>query len=478
MSTVRRASGPAARAACFIAAQYIAAHVARAEEATDDWRSRPRVEPADEGGDHAVDPGTSPRGTDDRASERDEDKALALPRALLTPPRLVLDAALLPVRGLLYLAHRYKIPDRVIDLLYNDERTAAIIPTLSFFGSEGVTVGVTAFHEGWGRHHERVAIAAKFGGHYTQAYEASFEAPNVAGSPFGLDVMTRFEMSENLHFFGYGPGDLEETAPASNLGPRDAHVETTFSERRGLIALRPSWAFGKSVRVALEGIYNQRDFGPREDPEHDPSIETVYDVGQLPGFTSGYALMEGLLDFRIDTRAPKGPTSSGLYLDVFGGGAPPQHGFGFAHYGAEATGYIDLYHGDRILALHFAHEGVAGDDAAIPFADLPRLGGPRALRGFDRDRFRDNLTALATIEYQYPVHEYLSASLFVEMGSVGHDYLELVTPENYRFSGGGGLFLHAEDTKILSLQFAYGEGFHAIFTTDPLVAFSRSAEEL
>lgn len=450
-----------------------------APTAAPEWRSRDRVNPADDGKENRAN-ADKVRPVDHEPTVEGEDFALALPRLILAPPRVVLNVAYLPLRGLLHLMGRYKIPDRVIDFLYNDDRTAAILPTFSFLGGQGVTVGVSMFHGGFGRHEERIAFAAKFGGRYVQSYSLELTAPSVAGTPLEVEVATRFEVEPDLRFFGYGPSPETDAVPSTLVGPRDAHVETRYRQQRGMVRARVGWRFTNSIDLGLIGTLNRRDFGENETEDAtEPSIDRVYDTAEIPGFDRGYTLVEPLVDFTADTRFPKGVTASGVYFNAFGGGAPPQNGYAFAHYGAELAGFIDLFMGDRILALHAAHESVVGDDAEIPFADLPRLGGPRRLRGYDLHRFRDKHTALATIEYHWPIHEYVSGVAFFEVGSVGKDYEEMVDPESYKLSGGGGLMFRSRHTKLFSLQVAYGDAVQFFLTSDPLVAFSkRGGEEL
>ena len=445
----------------------------------DDWKRRDRLHPADDGEDNLAFPEAARNSTGEDGIEG-EDVALALPRGLLALPRAVIVTAFVPLRGLLHLVGRYQIPERVVDLLYNDERTAAIIPSISFFGSQGLTVGATAFHEGWGKHHERIALSAKFGDRY-QAVELDFTAPHVAGTFFGVEVTTRFERGTRRKFHGYGPQeaeDAEDRPPSAPVGPRDAHVETEFEQTRALTMLRAGFELHESVNLGAVGILNARSFGPDRQEGGEPSIEQVYDTSQLTGFDDGYELGEALLDFRVDARVPPGATESGIYLHAFGGGAPPQNGYQFIHYGAVLAGYIDLYAGDRVLVLRAAHEAMFAGDDQIPWADMPRLGGPQALRGYDLHRFRDKNTAVVTAEYHYPIHEYVAGLVFVDVGSVGRDYEVMINPDNYRVGAGGGLMIRTKESKLFTIQVGVGDGVQVFFTSDPIPAFSKRFQQL
>lgn len=448
------------------------------EEDADAWKTRARVHPSDDGEQNPADPSRA-RPVDGEDGIEPEDIGLALPRLILAPPRIALNIAYLPVRGILHVLGRYQIVEHVIDILYNDERTAAILPSFSFLGSQGVTVGATAFHGGWGKHDEKVSVSAKFGGEFVQRYELEFTAPRVAGTLLSLDVSTRFEMQPRLRFYGYGPGKIDQDLPEEPGGLRATNVQTRYRQRRGIILFRPGFRLTDEIDLGVQGTFNTRAFDADiDESETDPAIDEVYDTARIPGFDDGYSLAEGLLDFRVDNRFPRAFTNKGVYFNAFVGGAPPQHGYKFLRYGAEFTGYIDIYHGDRVLALHAAHESVYGEDNEIPFAEMPRLGGPRRLRGYDKDRFRDKNTLLLSAEYHYPISDLVQGVVFFEAGSVGRDYEQLFTPDSYKFGGGGGLHFQYHDKSLFNIQAAYGEGFEFFVTTDPLVSFSKKGEQL
>lgn len=445
---------------------------------TEAWRNRPRVIPGDDGSGLELQPEAA-RQTVEEPGVEPADAALSLPRAILGVPRAVMYAIFLPVEGLLYVAGKYEIPDHVIDFLYNDERTFAVLPYFSFLGGQGVTAGFSAFHSGLGRHNETISFSAKFGGRYTQAYDLDFEAPRVGGSPFSIEIGTRFEIEPRQNFWGYGPGPATDGPLQEDLGPRQAHVKTIFQQQRGLVRMRPGVAINDAVNLGVVGTLNNRQFDPKlNEVEPEPSIADVYDTAEIPGFDDGYTVAQALLDLRVDTRKPLGAPSSGLLLEVIAGGVPPQLGWGYIHHGAAITGFIDLWGGDRVLVLHASHEAVIGDDDEIPMADMPRLGGPHRLRGWDLNRFRDQNTGLLVVQYNYPVHEYVTGSLFVEMGSVGRTYEQMVQPENYVFGGGGGLTVHTKETRLFGVQLAGGEGVQVFITTDPFSSFSKRGAEL
>ena len=411
-----------------------------------------------------------------------EDIGLFLPRAVLFVPSWTLKAIFWPLQKAIRFTERHYLIERVRDVLYNDERTAGIIPVFSFLSSVGPSGGVKLFHDNLGGFGERVALNASFGGRYTQAYQLTFDADRLLGSRFWLKSLSRFEIRPNMLF--YGLGDAPERTTGTNLGPREAAVETRYRQTRMLALAGAGYTIGRPgglTKLGMTGILNHRDFeGARASDlgEGERSLTQTYDTARLPGFDHGANTLELNGNVVIDTRDNEGATSSGAYLEAFGGGLVPQHQYRFAHYGAELTGYINLYQHTRVLVLRLAHEAVAGDDDKIPFADLPRLGGPSRLRGFRLDRFRDKTTAVATVEYHYPIHEFIAGSLFLDAGRAAPDYKSLVDLPQWHLGGGGGIIIRSKKSVLFTLDVAYGDGVNVYFTTDPLRAFAGRSEQL
>ncbi|WP_437957521.1 BamA/TamA family outer membrane protein [Sorangium sp. So ce119] len=411
-----------------------------------------------------------------------EDVGLFVPRGLLFVPRMALKVLFWPIQSGLRLIERHHVIEHAEDVLYNDERTGGVVPVISYQTDLGPSFGFKAFHDDVGGHDESVSFDARFGGRYVQAYQLVFDAEHVLGSRFWIESLVRFEIQPRLLFQGFG--DAPGASDGSGLGPRDAAVETRFRQTRMLALARFGYAIGRPgglTKLGVTGILNHRLFsdaraGELESGEH--GIGEVYDTSRIPGFDGGTRTVELDANVIVDTRDQEGATGSGVYLELLGGGVVPQSLARFAHVGAELTGYIDLFGRTRVLVLRGVHEAVAGDDDEIPFAELPRLGGPSRLRGYSLDRFRDRTAAVATAEYHYPIHEYVAGSLFIDAGRVAPTYASLFSLEDFRLGGGGGFIVRSKTDVLFTLDIAYGDGVNVYFTTDPLRAFARRGEQL
>ena len=406
------------------------------------------------------------------------DVTLFVPRLVLGVPRLAIRLVFWPVQKTLAFMDEHAVVQRVKDVLYNDERTAGIVPKLSVDSFFGVSLGAKAFHENLAGHGEAASIEARFGGFYRSAAQLAFRANHFGGSPLWLESLTRQDSKPGLLFEGIGEPAVR--ADGHDLDPRQAAVETRFHERRLLALLRGGYSIDLRhglLQLGATALYSVRDFGPRQAGD-DPSIETVYDTSKLIGFDRRVPVLESDLNFVLDTRDVAGATSSGTYLEAFAGHGKGAPGYDFWHHGAEAVHYFDLYRKTRVLIVRGVVEGVEGASEKIPFAELPRLGGPNRLRGYPLDRFRDEKALLGTLEYHYPIHQFVSGALYVDVGKVSRSYSGMLDRNAWKVGGGGGFIFRSRDKLSFAFDIAYGDGLQLLLTADPLRAFAKRDTEL
>lgn len=416
-------------------------------------------------------------------STEPEDYYLLLPRILLFPPNLVLKLIAMPLRGAAILIDRYHLIEHTKDVLYNDARTAGVLPAFGYQSGYGFTYGLKAFHDDLFGNDEELNVAAAFGGILVQGYGASFVGDQIAHTPLWVEARASYELKPALFFQGIGNEPVSDPTPG--VGPREAQVATRFREGRAMGKLTLGASIGDKgdrSHVGVTGLFNKRTFGRERNDFDEPSIEEVYDTSQIEGFDEGATVLEVTPTFVYDSRNYEATPSEGVYLDMFGGHtAPITSDADFWHYGAAFATFIDLYRGTRVLSIRTTLEAVHGNDDDIPFTELMKLGGPNSLRGYQLDRFRDKLSALGTLEYRYPVHQLVSGEVFLDVGRVGRTYTEVFDREglkDFHFGGGLGFVFHSEDKIFFKAQAAYGEELLFFLSTDPLRTFRRRDKRL
>jgi outer membrane protein assembly factor BamA len=433
-------------------------------------RPRPSDVPADEARGLVNEPGTQP-----------EDVALFAPRAVLFVPSIVLGAVFWPIQKGLRAVERHHVVERLEDFFYNDARTAAILPAVSFGSGFGLQVGVSAFHDDLGGHGEHGEVEALWGPNGQHVYLLSFEAERAGGSPLWIETKTAFERHPSLRFYGLGSGDGRALGGV-DLHPRAGEAEVDYEHRRLRIINTAGVTIGEpdlELKLGGRARFKRHDFDRSPPGARDlPALEDVYDTSRVPGYDHGATVLEteGLAIF--DARDARGATGNGLYAEAFAGGALPLRDYEYARFGGEVTGYVDLWHGDRVLVVRAAMEAVEGEPSEIPFVELPYLGGPNRLRGYPLYRFRDEKAVFGTIEYHYPIHELLAGSLYVDAGQVAPSFAGLVEHPDVHVGFGGGIVVRSEDHVYFTIDVAGGDGVQVYATTDPLRAFADRDDEL
>jgi hypothetical protein len=394
--------------------------------------------------------------------------------------KLSLQMVLAPVAGALKLNERYEVVRRVESFLYNDERTAAVLPSASFLTDFGSSIGADIFHKDLFGHGEHVELNLSYGGVYNQAYQLGIDLPQLGDERFYLEAVARYEGESTLFFDGLGHPAAPADATMAPFAPREVAVKTEFRQRRKLAVGSAGVRLGdlRLLRLGVSAIYNVREFGGQDPDDEDTSIEEIYDTSQLAGFDEGEDVLELTAEVVLDTRDLVGKTGRGALVDAFFGGAPSLDGNPYLHYGIEASYFRTLFRRGRVVVLRAMLEGVEGDEERIPFTELPRVGGPNRLRGYRIDRFRDNLAAIGTLEYRYPIHHLASGLFFIEAGKVAREYDELWSTDHWQPGFGGGVVIHTLEDVKLRFDVAYGEGLVFFVSTDALAAFRGRRREL
>ncbi len=232
---------------------------------------------------------------------------------------------------------------------------------------------------------------------------------------------------------GKGMDRIDRSYAASRYEQDAASVTASVRRRSGL--LRPGAALIADVR--------------HNDIENMPPIP-------LAGTDETHHAVAGELSIGLDSRRATHPTinvsapSSGTLVRVTGqylrGQGDITPAFQTARLRVEMKQLIDLFHGDRVLTIGVASEGVSARAEEIPFDRLPALGGPEGLRALGRDELRGRVVTSGELRYEWPLGEDSRAYVLAEGGHV----LNYGTIAGY---GGGIRFLKGPST-ILRLEIA------------------------
>ncbi len=189
-------------------------------------------------------------------------------------------------------------------------------------------------------------------------------------------------------------------------------------------------------------------------------IDDVYMTSDLVGFTGGVEHAYGELGLRWDTRSkvsewePADEHSSGSLAALFLGRLDRlDGGVDFWHYGAELQHYWRVGKGPRVLVARFRTEGVTGATDQVPFTELPMLGDATFLRGYTYERFRDRVSAMGSLQYEWVISHYADAYLFSDIGRVFAS-LDALTVRDPRLGYGIGFKLRGQAGFLLEASLA------------------------
>lgn len=337
-------------------------------------------------------------------------------------------------------------------------RRRGVLPLAELGGPVGVTGGVALYdrHLFGSRHTGRVE--AIIGARDFFEIKARYTIPEIAGTGTRLSVEGNyFSEPKDRFFMGGVGGDID--VDGARFARRQVDL-TTRLQYRG-----DTW--GSAAELRFEHV----EASPAEGGS--PGL-----VG-LPGFTTANLLTpRAELALDLTRGAPRTQAGTRFLARVDYTQDLNSHRFRYGRYTATVHQYVPLAFflpGRRLVMrarIEQARPLFGGD--AIPFYQLPRLGGQRSLRGFLSDRFQDDGSLLFTAEYRYPIwtNTYpgwtgVDATFFVDTGQV-FNALGEVAVHDFKVSVGGGL--HLLNRRGLSARFEVArsaEGTQVILTVRP-----------
>jgi hypothetical protein len=410
----------------------------------------------------------------------------AAARSLLLVPRAAAAGIAAPLRGGLTLYEEHHLYERIVDVLFDDTRTYGVYPAVAFETSLPVAAGLRFVHRNLFGAGGRLRLGASYGGEARHRLDGTMTSPAFAGGILRARVLGGWQRQPRAVFFGIGDGDLGRSDDTMAGLPARSPLAYATRFRQDVVQgdlgleIDPAGPLFAAVSTGYFG----RGFGDGEmaPPAGDLDRTDIrYDTGTLTGWQQGTRVSYSEVSLGWDSLVSAGPfvsaatPSSGTKAVLFAGIARDVGGgtVSYTRHGLDVLRYIDLYNGDRVLILRGRIEGVAGTGDGVPFTDLPRLGGPSLLRGYARDRFRDRISLLASVEYRYPIGRLLAGYLFVDGGRVRPDLASagnvLREPQHLRLGGGGGLEILQQDRFRLRGQVAGSpEGFFIQLALEPV----------
>jgi hypothetical protein len=390
---------------------------------------------------------------------------------VLFVPKSLVWLAMQPLEGLVWVTERYQLIERFDRLVWNDDHTIGLLPTLRLEAGFGFNAGAHLVHKDLFGERERLDLRASGGGRFRQRYAAGLRSGNRFGR-LAFETEAEYERRPRDPFYGIGNADTMSAPSLDPLDPIDGGLESRYRHDLARMKSVASLRIGGGVSAHLSNALADHDFGGSKGGT---AIDDRYMVDRLAGF-DGYRNTYSELELRWDTRrtgspndAKSNPSTGGLVALYAGRSHALENGVDFWRYGADLQRFVRVADGPRVLVFRGHVEGVTGSIDEIPFIELPRLGGPDLLRGYAADRFRDKLAATAALDYRFDLNRDYSAALFVDTGRVFRDPSNL-SLDNLRLGYGVALEAHSERSFLarLSLASSIDGGVFFNFSVDPV----------
>jgi hypothetical protein len=409
------------------------------------------------------------------------DFALAIPRIVLTPPRMLIGLVGQVARGVYQLDYRHHIAAKLYRLTTSEDGLIALRPLIRYYTGFSPIFGFTLFdNRSLGkRSHMEASIAVGLPQVLLVSGTISPSLPLFHHFSTSVDFARRDDQAfygiAQSSYGGARPNDLPGARygiDAVNVTPVYSFrltpiVRLNFAEMWGYRSYRDGRSFGNPP---ISVVYCTDRVIGNAFPDDRRCLRSGVDATLVPGFFTGANFFATTAELVVDTRDGDAAPTRGLRFDLGGRYA---HGVtdgrpSWIQVRSSLTGVIRLGAPGRTLVLHLRAEMLEPlSDSPVPFTELVTLGGVDDLRGFPFNRFRDYSSLLATVEYRYQVWMWADASIFVDYGGVFGKRFDGFGFDRMVPDVGVGLRLHSRSNFVVRLQLAYGfgEGLQAVFAT-------------
>ncbi len=237
-------------------------------------------------------------------------------------------------------------------------------------------------------------------------------------------------------YWGIGPdtedGDEEKYTP-----------ELFHANPIGMIELIPD------VRVGLQYRYRREVMLEREEGG-------ALEQRTIPGSSGGTTAGAGIIT-TYDSRDNIFSSASGWYVNLshVSYGSFFLSDYDFTGISLDVRRFFPLPW-EHVFAARFYSRST---DGTVPFQDLPCLGGPSDMRGYQAGRYRDKFAAWAQAEYRIPLVWVTWLSVFGSAGNVSRN-LGSYSVNSIKYAGGGGVRFRLNEERF-SIRCDYavtGEG--------------------
>jgi Omp85 superfamily domain len=373
---------------------------------------------------------------------------------LLMLPERVIELVFIPIALLVGAVEEYRLDKRIAEGLTFVDGRYVISPRFKFSLGDGAGIGMWLARRKLFDQRARLRLGGIIRLDADWQLETEYRHALLIPGGRGLRARAYIENDKNRRYFGLG-GD------------------TDLADRRVL----RSFEQGGHLEIDLHGIdrytfsgtaglgIRRQELSPGTGSTYAPVGGADDAVMPPPGFDDVATYVEGNVTGIYDTRDTFGRPTRGTFAFIRGLVRQDVTGKGLSAMTLDAavTWHLPVLPDNRVLVISLAGTtAFALGSTEIPLESLAVIGRQN-VRGYDRDRFVDRHALRATMEYRFPIYEYLNsragldAFVFVDGGTIwgksAFDPLPL-------WSAGGGIRGAHDTTLVFTSTIGYSpEGF-------------------
>jgi outer membrane protein assembly factor BamA len=335
-----------------------------------------------------------------------------------------------------------------IELIEFGREVRPYIPIVGYGSRAGLKLGFGLRHAGLVSDD-----IARFKWYYStndyQSYQFTYDLPYKKPDAVAAGLYFRYKKRPRERFYGVGNASNESDRAGYTLEHTEFRVDVPVKIAGG-------------NRVTLTAGYHITNLYDGRDPELETNLDTlmadpIYSLrsGHFDGTRQIRIGGQWLIDGRDSPTRPIRGFMVELSLSRFLGVGRSEN-WNYTKWSADVHQHFHLWR-DRSLVLRARVERVVDEDTderATPIYLLSQLGGLNTLRGYSRGRFLDDDLAYGSVEYRYPIYDFMDAFVFFEEGRVYTEVFEESFLKHWKYSTGFGLRFWTEDSLIAIVQAA------------------------
>jgi hypothetical protein len=323
---------------------------------------------------------------------------------------------------------------------------AKLTPSLSYSSDTGLEPGFEIRRRSFREDVPNIRVA---GGWSTKGQRDAM-ARVVAGldtTIWGVGVEGRYKIVPNYRFYGIG-----------NIAPEGGR--SIYRDERGDISMWMQVGPNPLRHASLLGGYSS--ISSSGGSRGSPALQDVFDPSTVPFFGHDSKVYwfgaGGDWSWVNHWREP----SAGFHArgDIRRFHSTDRSAVKYVELRGDVRGYVPVFATRRVLALRFLYDGVNpdGGSAEIPFYRLPSSFGEYRFAAYHSNQFRDQVLAIAHVEYRWYIMRGLQAVGFAQLGEVASRAHNLRIAEVHESYGGGFRFPLKKGTAVRAIFAKGSEG--------------------